>query len=32
MHIPANLLSLGALDFGVIVEGAIVLIETLCVI
>src|SRR5208282_1611771 len=29
MHVPANLLSLGALDFGVIVEGAIVLIENI---
>jgi heavy metal efflux system protein len=29
MRIPANLLSLGALDFGVIVEGAIVLIENI---
>ena len=29
MGIPANLLSLGALDFGVIVEGAIVLIENI---
>ncbi|HEV2173073.1 MAG TPA: CusA/CzcA family heavy metal efflux RND transporter, partial [Nitrospira sp.] len=29
MHIPANLLSLGALDFGVVVEGAIVLIENI---
>ena len=29
LHIPANLLSLGALDFGVIVEGAIVLIENI---
>src|SRR5271169_1932499 len=29
MHIPANLLSLGALDFGVIVEGASVLIENI---
>ncbi|MGC2247655.1 MAG: CusA/CzcA family heavy metal efflux RND transporter, partial [Terriglobales bacterium] len=28
-HIPANLLSLGALDFGVLVEGAIVLIENI---
>jgi cobalt-zinc-cadmium resistance protein CzcA len=28
-HIPANLLSIGALDFGVIVEGAIVLIENI---
>jgi heavy metal efflux system protein len=29
MHIPANLLSLGALDFGVIVEGAVVLLENI---
>ncbi|MGA2345498.1 MAG: efflux RND transporter permease subunit, partial [Candidatus Sulfotelmatobacter sp.] len=29
MRIPANLLSLGALDFGVVVEGAIVLIENI---
>jgi heavy metal efflux system protein len=29
MHIPANLLSLGALDFGVIVEGAVVLVENI---
>ena len=29
MHIPANLLSLGALDFGVVIEGAIVLIENI---
>ncbi|MGA9383899.1 MAG: efflux RND transporter permease subunit, partial [Candidatus Sulfotelmatobacter sp.] len=29
MGIPANLLSLGALDFGVIVEGAVVLIENI---
>src|ERR1700726_1706596 len=28
-HIPANLLSLGALDFGVVVEGTIVLIENI---
>ncbi len=28
-HIPANLLSIGALDFGVIVEGAIVLVENI---
>jgi cobalt-zinc-cadmium resistance protein CzcA len=28
-HIPANLLSLGALDFGVVVDGAIVLIENI---
>lgn len=27
-HIPANLLSLGAIDFGIIVEGAIVMLET----
>ena len=29
MHIPANLLSLGALDFGMVVEGAIVMIENI---
>ena len=29
MHIPANLLSLGALDFGMIVEGAVVMIENI---
>jgi cobalt-zinc-cadmium resistance protein CzcA len=29
MHIPANLLSLGALDFGMIVEGAIVMVENI---
>jgi len=28
-HVPANLLSLGALDFGMIVEGAIVMIENI---
>jgi len=28
-HIPANLLSLGAIDFGIIVEGAIVLMEAI---
>jgi cobalt-zinc-cadmium resistance protein CzcA len=28
-HIPANLLSLGALDFGMIVEGAVVMIENI---
>jgi cobalt-zinc-cadmium resistance protein CzcA len=28
-HIPANLLSLGALDFGMIVEGAIVMVENI---
>ncbi len=27
-NIPANLLSLGAIDFGIIVEGAIVMLET----
>ena len=26
-HIPANLLSLGALDFGMVVEGAVVMVE-----
>lgn len=28
-HIPANLLSLGALDFGMIVEGAILMVENI---
>src|ERR1700677_3238214 len=28
-HIPANLLSLGALDFGMVVDGAVVLIENI---
>ena len=28
-HIPANLLSLGALDFGMIVEGAVVMVENI---
>jgi len=28
-HTPANLLSIGALDFGVVIEGAIVLIENI---
>ena len=28
-NIPANLLSLGAIDFGIIVEGAIVMMETI---
>ena len=28
-HIPANLLSLGAIDFGIIVDGAIVLMEVI---
>ena len=28
-HIPANLLSLGALDFGMLVEGAVVMIENI---
>ena len=28
-HIPANLLSLGALDFGMIVEGAAVMVENI---
>lgn len=27
--IPANLLSLGAIDFGIIVDGAIVMLETI---
>ncbi len=28
-HIPANLLSLGALDFGMVVEGAVVMVENM---
>src|SRR5262249_16464336 len=28
-HIPANLLSLGALDFGMIVDGAVVMVENI---
>ena len=28
-HIPANLLSLGALDFGMVVEGAVVIVENI---
>jgi len=28
-HIPANLLSLGALDFGMVVEGAVVVVENI---
>ena len=28
-HIPANLLSLGALDFGMVVDGAVVMVETI---
>src|SRR5271157_1058824 len=28
-HIPANLLSLGALDFGMIVDGAVVMVENM---
>ena len=28
-HMPANLLSLGAIDFGIIVDGAIVVMETI---
>jgi cobalt-zinc-cadmium resistance protein CzcA len=28
-HIPANLLSLGALDFGMMVEGAVVMVENI---
>jgi cobalt-zinc-cadmium resistance protein CzcA len=29
VHIPANLLSLGALDFGMVVDGAVVMIENI---
>ena len=28
-HIPANLLSLGALDFGLVVDGAVVMVENI---
>src|SRR4029077_5347790 len=28
-HIPANLLSLGALDFGMVVDGAVVMLENI---
>ena len=31
-HIPANLLSLGALDFGMVVDGAVVMVENLSLI
>src|ERR1035438_7326518 len=30
-HIPANLLSLGALDFGMVVEGAVVMVENIII-
>jgi cobalt-zinc-cadmium resistance protein CzcA len=29
LHIPANLLSLGALDFGMVVDGAVVMVENI---
>jgi len=29
LHIPANLLSLGAIDFGILVDGAVVLVENI---
>lgn len=29
LHIPANLLSLGAIDFGILVDGAIIMLENL---
>src|SRR6202522_1701321 len=29
IHIPANLLSLGALDFGMVVDGAVVMVENI---
>ncbi|MDR3683718.1 MAG: efflux RND transporter permease subunit, partial [Geothrix sp.] len=29
LHIPANLLSLGAIDFGIVVDGAVVVVENL---
>jgi cobalt-zinc-cadmium resistance protein CzcA len=28
-HIPANLISLGALDFGMVVDGAVVMMENI---
>ncbi len=28
-HIPANLLSIGAIDFGMIVDGAVVMVENI---
>src|ERR1700727_1997157 len=28
-HVPANLLSLGALDFGMVVDGAVVMVENI---
>ena len=28
-HIPANLISLGALDFGMVVDGAVVMVENI---
>ncbi len=28
-HIPANLLSIGAIDFGIIVDGAVVMVENI---
>ena len=28
-HIPANLLSLGALDFGMVVDGSVVMVENI---
>ena len=30
-HIPANLLSLGALDFGMVVDGAVVMVENIVI-
>lgn len=29
-HVPANLLSLGAIDFGILVDGAVVMVENIC--
>ncbi len=28
-HVPANLLSIGAIDFGIIVDGAVVMVENI---
>src|SRR5580700_6925994 len=30
LHVPANLISLGAIDFGIIVNGAVILVENIC--
>jgi Cu/Ag efflux pump CusA len=30
--VSANLMSLGALDFGIIIDGAVVIVETACAV